>query len=373
MKKVLAVIISVLLAASLVACGGNVATSGDGGQVTGTKGTDGTRQTDNYLIGISMPTKTAERWVIEGELMQKQLQDAGYQVDLQYANDEVPAQVSQIENMVTKGAKFLIVCPIDGEALSEPLSTAKAQGIQILAYDRLVMGTDNVDYFVGFDSQAIGNIMGESLMRGIGADTAQGPLYIELFAGSLDDSNTQYYFNGAVEKIQPYIDSGKVVVKSGQTALNECATDQWESLKAQSRMENLLSAHYTNDVLAGALSPYDGLSLGIIGALKAVGYGTADKPMPAVTGQDCEFPSLVSIYNGEQYSSVYLDLELLASRAVEVAKAMIEGKTISASLTYDNGVKEVTAYLADATELSKDNIKQVFIDSGIYTAEQLSQ
>jgi len=303
--------------------------------------------------------------------MRDQLLAAGYEVDLQYANDQVPDQVSQIENMITKGAKFLIICPIDGESLSDPLSKAKAQNIQILAYDRLLMKTNDVDYFVGFNSESIGNLMGESLMKGIGADSAAGPLYIELFAGSLDDSNTPYYFDGAMEKIQPYIDSGKVIVKSGQTSLNEVATPGWDGLAAQNRMQNLLSAHYTADTLAGALSPYDGISLGIIGALKAVGYGSADRPMPAVTGQDCELPSLISIWNDEQYSSIFLDLEVLGSRAVEVAKAMIEGKSINMTTAYNNESKDVSAYLADAFELTKGNIKQYFFDRGTLTEDEL--
>jgi putative multiple sugar transport system substrate-binding protein len=353
MKRVLAIVVLFMLLFSMAACAGSGSKSG------------------KTLIGISMPTRTAERWITEGEIMRDKLVEAGYDVDLQYANDQVPDQVSQIENMITKGAKFLIICPIDGESLSDPLATAKKQNIQVLAYDRLIMKTADIDYFVGFDSVAIGNIMGDSLMRGIGADSASGPLYIELFAGSLDDSNTPYYFDGAMEKIQPYLDSGKVIVKSGQTSLNEVATPGWDGLAAQNRMQNLLSAHYTTDTLAGALSPYDGISLGIIGALKAVNYGGAGKPMPAVTGQDCELPSLISIWNDEQYSSIFLDLPFLGGRAVEVAIAMLEGKNIAVSTTYNNEVKEVDAYLADANELTKATIPQFFFDRGTYTEADL--
>jgi len=358
MKKVLAILVSLILVVSLMtACTPKQSTDGGDG-----KGT---------LIGISMPTKSTERWIVEGELMRDQLLADGYEVDLQYANDQVPEQVSQIENMITKGAKFLIICPIDGESLSEPLSKAKGQNIQILAYDRLLMKTNDVDYFVGFDSESIGNLMGQSLMAGIGADSKEGPLYIELFAGSLDDSNTPYYFNGAMEKIQPYIDSGKVVVKSGQTSLNEVATPGWDGITAQNRMQNLLSAHYTNDTLAGALSPYDGISLGIIGALKAVGYGSADRPMPAVTGQDCELPSLISIWNDEQYSSIFLDLDVLGSRAVNVVKALLKGESIAVTTTYHNESKEVDCYLADAFELTKLTIPKYFFERGTLTEADL--
>jgi len=354
MKKVLAIIIAMALLASMAACAAPVASAGEA-----------------VLIGVSMPTRTAARWIVEGELMRDQLVAAGYRVDLQFANDQVPDQVSQIENMITRGAKFLIICPIDGASLSGPLATAKAQGIRVLAYDRLLMATMDVDYYVGFNSESIGNLMGRSLMKGIDADNAEDPLYIELFAGSLDDSNTPYYFFGAMNMIQPYIDSGKVVVKSKQTSLNEVAIPGWDGLRAQDRMQNLLSAHYTTDTLAGALSPYDGLSIGIIGALKAVGYGAPGRPMPVVTGQDCEPPSLISIWNDEQYSSIFLDLNVLGSRAVEVTKAMLENRPIDMTKYYSNGAKDVPAYLADAFELTKENIKEYFFDRGTYTENDL--
>ena len=322
---------------------------------------------ETVLVGVSMPTKTTERWIREGELMAELLIEAGYEVDLQFANDRIPDQISQIEKMITGGAKFLIICPIDGSTIGGALAMAKSRDIQVLSYDRLLMDTNDVDYFVGFDSESIGKLMGESLIAGIGADgaSADDPLYIELFAGSVDDSNTPYYFEGAMEVIRPYIDSGKIIVKSGQTELNEVATPAWDGMKAYGRMHSLLSDYYTDDILAGVLSPYDGISLGIIGALKDVGYGTAGRPMPAVTGQDCEMPSLVSIMNNEQYSSIYLDLDLLARYAVDVARAMLEQTPIQSASAYNNGVKDVPAYLAAACELTKANFYNYFSDADL--------
>ena len=355
MKKITALVISLAMLTLMIACG--VAQAEDA----------------PVLVGVAMPTRTVERWIYEGEYMQGLLQEAGYEVDLQFANDEVEQQVSQIENMITRGAKFLIICPIDGSSLSGPLATAKAQGVHVLAYDRLIMDTPDVDYFVGFDSVRIGNHMGNSLMTGIKAADADpgAPLYIELFAGSLDDSNTTYYFHGALDMIQPFIDAGQVVVKSGQTTLEQAATPGWDEVRAQDRMQNLLSAHYTNDTLAGALSPYDGLSLGIIGALRAVGYGSDDKPMPIVTGQDCELPSLISIWNDEQYSSIFLDFDVLAGRAIEVCIAMLENIPIDQTMTYNNNVFEVPAYLADAFELTKETIPLYFFERGTLTEAEL--
>jgi len=360
MKKVLAILISLTLLISLAACAGN-ANNG-----SGTSG-------GSTLVGISMPTRTAERWIIEGDLMKERLIAAGYEVDLQFANDQVPDQVSQIENMITKGAKFLIICPIDGSSLSTPLSKAKEQGSYVLSYDRLIEDTPDVDFYIGFNSMTIGNHMGRSLMEGIGAANASAtdPLYVELFAGSLDDSETKWYFDGAMEMIRPFLDSGAVVVKSGQTTLEQVATPGWDGLMAQNRMQNLLSAHYTDDTLAGALSPYDGLSLGIIGALKAVGYGSEGRPVPIVTGQDCELPSLISIWNNEQYSSIFLDLDVLAGRAVEVTVATLNETPITMTRAYNNNVVDVSAFLADAFELTKDNIKEYFFDRGTLTEADL--
>ena len=333
------------------------------------------KEPDTTLIGISMPTRTVERWIFEGEFMKEKLEAAGYEVDLQYADDKIMEQVAQIENMITNKAKFLIICPIDGTALSTPLAMAKEQNIYVLSYDRLIEETPDVDFYIGFNSMSIGNLMGSSLMTGIGAASASSadPLFIELFAGSLDDSETKWYFNGAMEKIQPYLDSGAVVVKSGQTTLEQAATPGWDSLEAQNRMQNLLSAHYTDDIIAGALSPYDGLSLGIIGAFKAVGYGSEGKPMPIVTGQDCELPSLISIWNDEQYSSIFLDLKVLAGRAVEVAIATLREESITMDRAYNNGVVDVKAFLADAFELTKKNIPEYFFDRGTLTEAELQQ
>ena len=350
-KVVLALLVLTMLMAPLAACGSSGKT----------------------LVGISMPTRTVERWIVEGDLMKKQLEEAGFKVDLQYANDQVMDQVAQIENMITNGAKFLIICPIDGTSLSTPLAKAKTQGAYVLSYDRLIEDTPDVDFYIGFNSETIGNHMGRSLMEGIGAASASSsaPLFIELFAGSLDDSETKWYFNGAMAIIQPFLDSGSVVVKSGQTTLEQVATPGWDEIVAQNRMQNLLSAHYTDATLAGALSPYDGLSLGIIGALKAVGYGSAGRPMPIVTGQDCEKPSLISIWNDEQYSSIFLDLEVLAGRAVEVTIATLNGTPLEMTRAYNNNVVDVAAYLADAFELTKETIPQYFFDRGTYTADDL--
>jgi len=372
-KVVLALLVLTLLMAPLAACNGGDTGGGQTSAPPSASPESSPPPAEKDLVGISMPTRTVERWIVEGDMMKAQLEAAGFRVDLQYANDQVMDQVAQIENMITNGAKALIICPIDGTSLSTPLAKAKSQGAYVLSYDRLIEETADVDFYVGFYSLIIGNHMGRSLMTGIGADSASAsdPLYIELFAGSLDDSETKWYFNGAMEIIQPYLDSGAVVVKSGQITLEQVATPGWDGLVAQNRMQNLLSAHYTDATLAGALSPYDGLSLGIIGALKAVGYGGAGRPMPKVTGQDCELPSLISIWNDEQYSSIFLDLDALTKLAVDVIVAALSGNPKTPDRAYNNGVVDVKAFNAEAAELTKENLREYFIDRGTYTEDDL--
>lgn len=372
MKKFLAVVISFAMLTSMAACGSNPPPVPEpSAPVPAAPSTPDAPAPeppapidDTVIVGVSMPTRTVERWVYEGDLMESELRRAGFEVILQFANDDPAVQLNQVENMVASGAKFLIICPVDGSSLSAPLTQLRAQGGHVLAYDRLIMDTVDVDYFVGFNSEKIGNHMGNSLMTGIGAAnaTADNPLYIEMFAGSLDDSNTTYYFHGAKDMIQPYLDAGAVVVKSGQVTMEQCATPGWDSERAMSRMENLLSAHYTNDTLAGALSPYDGLSLGIISAMRAAGYGTAGRPMPIVTGQDAELPSLVSIWNDEQYSTIYLDFDLLVTTATDATRDILNGNPPAQTKTYNNNVIDVPSFLADAFELTKENLKQFFPD-----------
>ena len=328
---------------------------------------------DAGLVGISMPTRIVERWIFEGDFMKEALEAEGFEVDLQFANDQIMDQVAQIENMITNGAKFLIICPIDGTTLSAPLAKAKENDAYVLSYDRLIEGTPDVDFFAAFDSPSIGNQLGKSLMEGIGAANAtpDNPLFIELFAGSLDDSETIFYFEGAMEMIQPYLDSGAVVVKSNQVTLEQTATPGWDGLVAQNRMQNLLSAHYTTDTIAGVLSPYDGLSLGIISAFRAVGYGADDKPMPIVTGQDCERPSLISIWNNEQYSSIFLDFPLVAGRVVEITLATLRGETVSMDMTRNNGAADIATFIVAANVITKENIPEFFFDRGTLTEEDL--
>ena len=353
MRRLIAGVAGAALALSLAACGGSSSGSGD-------KGT----------IGVAMPTKSSERWIADGNNIKKQLEAAGYKVDLQYAEDDIPTQVSQVENMVTKGEKMLVIAAIDGTALGDVLSTAKDSNIPVISYDRLIRDTDAVDYYSTFDNFKVGVIQAESLVEGLEA-RGEGPYNVELFAGSPDDNNATFFFNGAMSVLQPMIDSGEIVVPSGQTDFEQVAILRWDPATAQKRMEDILTSTYASEKVQGVLSPYDGLSLGIIAALTGNGYTSAD--LPVVTGQDAEVQSVKSILADEQYSTIFKDTRELAKVTVDMIKAIgaDEEPEVNDTETYDNGVIVVPSYLLDPVTVTKDNVTEVLVDSGYYTEDEI--
>jgi len=328
---------------------------------------------DKGTVGIAMPTKASARWIDDGNNIVKQLEAAGYQTDLQYADDDIPNQLSQIENMVTKGAKVLVVASIDGTTLSDVLQKAHDAGIKVIAYDRLIRDSGNVDYYATFDNFQVGVLQAGSIVDGLGLKDGKGPFNIELFGGSPDDNNAFFFYDGAMSVLQPYIDSGKLVVKSGQTGMDKVGTLRWDPATAQARMDNLLSANYTDAKVDAVLSPYDGLSIGIISSLKGVGYGSASQPLPIVTGQDAEVPSVKSIIAGEQHSTIFKDTRELAKVTVAMVDAVMSGKEpeVNDTKTYDNGVKVVPSYLLKPVAVDKTNYKQILVDGGYYTEDKL--
>jgi putative multiple sugar transport system substrate-binding protein len=363
---------SAVLALTLAACGGEGA---------GSSSSDGSDPGD-LKIGVAMPTETSERWIADGNAVKDQLEAEGYEVDLQYAGDDIPTQSQQVDQMITQGADLLIVAAIDGTALSSQLQAAADQDIPVISYDRLIRDTENVDFYVSFDNYKVGVAQADALLTGLGLQTADGgegtatgPFNIELFAGSLDDNNAHFFFDGAMDTLQPYIEDGTLVVKSGQTEIEQAATLRWQQETAQKRMEDLLTASYNDgSVVDGVLSPYDGLSRGIITALQNAGYGSAGKPMPVVTGQDAEIASVKLIADGVQNSTIFKDTRLLAEQAVIAAKAFLEGDEPEANdtETYDNGVKVVPSYLLPVETVYQDDIEPVLVDSGYWKAEEVA-
>ena len=328
---------------------------------------------DKGAIGISMPTKSSARWISDGDSMVKELKAKGYKTDLQYADDDIPNQLAQIENMVTKGVKVLVIAAIDGTTLSKVLQNAADKGIKVIAYDRLIKGSKNVDYYATFDNFQVGVLQAGSIVDKLGLKQGKGPFNVELFGGSPDDNNAFFFYDGAMSMLKPYIDSGKLVVRSKQMGMDKVGTLRWDGAVAQARMDNLLSAFYGKDRVDAVLSPYDGLSIGILSSLKGVGYGTPKQPFPVVSGQDAEVPSVKSMLRGEQASTVFKDTRVLAKVATNMIDAMLSGKQpeINDTKTYNNGMKVVPSYLLKPVSVDISNWKAVLIDSGYYKESQV--
>lgn len=329
---------------------------------------------DKGLVGIAMPTKSSLRWISDGNELKSALEAKGYTVDLQYAEDDIPNQLAQIENMVTKGAKALVIASIDGTTLSDVLQKAHDGGATVVAYDRLIRQSPNVDYYTTFDNFKVGVLQANSILQGLGYPEKKGPFNIELFGGSPDDNNAFFFYDGAMSVLQPLIDKGDFKVKSGQTGMKTVGTLRWDAAVAQARMDNILSANYSDGSRVDTvLAPYDGLSRGIISSLRGVGYGTADQPWPIISGQDAEVPSVKAIIAGEQYSTVFKDTRDLAKVTANLVDTVLAGgkPEINDDKTYENGVKVVPSYLLTPVSVDKSNYEKVLVDSGYIKAEDL--
>lgn len=355
-KKSFLMAATVLSAVALGACGNGEAAADDAG-----------------YVGIAMPTKSAERWIADGNNMVTELEKLGYKTDLQYGEDKVENQVAQIENMITKGVDLLVIASIDGSALTDVLEKAAKEGIEVIAYDRLLMNSENVDYYATFDNFGVGVLQASYIEDALNLSEGEGPYNIELFGGSPDDNNALINYNGVMSVFQQYIDSGQLVIPSEQTKFNQIATLRWDGSTAQARMDNLLSANYTDKTLDAVLSPYDPISLGIISSLKGVGYGSAEKPLPVITGQDATQAGVKSIIAGEQTQTIFKDTRILAQNTIEMIEAIFneEEVPVNDTETYDNGVKVVPTYLANPVSVDKENYQAELIDTDYYSEEDL--
>jgi putative multiple sugar transport system substrate-binding protein len=329
---------------------------------------------DKGLIGIAMPTQSSLRWISDGNELKAALEAKGYTVDLQYAEDDIANQLAQLENMLTKGPKALVIASIDGTTLSTVLQAAADAGAKVVAYDRLIRQSPNVDYYTTFDNFQVGVLQANSLVKGLKERFPDvKPWNVELFGGSPDDNNAFFFYDGAMSVLQPMIDAGDIKIGSGQMGMDQVGTLRWDGAVAQARMDNLLSANYTDARVHGVLAPYDGLSRGIISSLRGVGYGSADQPWPIVTGQDAETPSVKAIIAGEQYSTVFKDTRELAKVTANLVDAAVSGGTpeINDTTTYDNGNKVVPSYLLTPYDVDITNYQALVVDSGYIKPEEL--
>ncbi|MFD2026709.1 multiple monosaccharide ABC transporter substrate-binding protein [Promicromonospora aerolata] len=376
-KRGLAALATGTMAVSLAACGGGGAGAGGGGGAG-----DGE---EGGLVGVAMPTQTYERWIADGDAVKSGLEEAGYDVDLQFAGDDIPTQQAQIDAMINKGAEALIIASIDGTALGTQLDAAAAADIPVISYDRLIRDSEHVDFYVTFDNYEVGVQQGTSLLTGLGildengeeaADAPEGPLNVELFAGSPDDNNAGFFYEGAMSVLQPYLDDGTLVVPSEQVDFGTVAIQRWEQEGAQSRMEDLLTSSYSKGekTVDGVLAPADVLSRGVITALSNSGYGKGDLDMPIITGQDAEAASAKLIEEGKQYSTIFKDTRLLADQAVIAATSFLEGEEPEANdtETYDNGQLVVPSYLLPTVIVTADNLEAELIESGYLTEEEVA-
>ena len=372
----LAVLVAITVA--VAACGGDNATTAPSESAVATtepgESMAATPGPDADLIGVALPTGSSDEWTKHGESLTASLAEAGYVSDVRYAEDSVSTQVAQIEDMIGMGVKALVIGAVDGAALADVLQRAGDAGIRVLAYDRLIRDTSNVDYYATFDPFETGVLQAESIETALDLRDAVGPFNIELFGGAPGDPDAGPTLEGAMSVLQPFIDDGSLVVQSGETLFPEhIGTIHWSGGTAQARMDNLLNAYYTDKRIDAVLSPRDAMSRGIIASLKQAGYYTAETPGPAVTGQDAEVVSVQSILAGEQTSSVFRDTRSLAAQAATMVDQMLRGETVDVNdaRTYDNGVKVVPSFLLDGVSVTSDNVQPVLVESGYYTADEL--
>jgi len=376
-KKLLSLALAAMMTLSLAACGSGGASSGAASASAGSaSASSSTAASSGVKVGVSMPTQSLQRWNQDGTNMKAELEKAGYEVDLQYAGDnDIPTQVNQLENMITGGCKVLVVASIDGSALTEVLKGAKDANIPVIAYDRLIMNSDAVSYYATFDNYKVGQFQGNYIKDALDLDNQAGPFNIELVTGAPDDNNVNFFFGGAMDVLQPYIDSGKLVVPSGQTSKAQCATPNWSTEESQKRMENLITSNGygpTGTKLDAVLCSNDSTANGVTNALLGAGY-TADN-MPIITGQDCDKPSVKNMLAGTQSMSIFKDTRTLASQVVEMVDCILQGKEVPVNdtKTYDNGTGAIPSFLCDPVVCTKDNYKQLLIDSGYYTEADLA-
>ncbi len=321
-------------------------------------------------VGVAMPTKDLQRWNQDGSNMQAELEAAGYEVDLQYASNDVATQVSQIENMINGGCSVLVIASIDGESLTTVLEGAKSKNIPVIAYDRLIKNTDAISYYATFDNYKVGQTQGQYIVDALDLDNAEGPFNMEITGGSPDDNNATFFYNGAIDVLKPYMDAGKIVVPSGQIDFATVGTPAWATETAQARMENILSSNYSDGTtLHIALCSNDSTALGVENAL-AANY-TGDYPV--VTGQDCDIANVKNMIDGKQSMSVFKDTRTLASQVVKMVGQILKGETVEVNdtETYDNGTGVIPSYLCEPVFADANNYKELLIDSGYYTEADL--
>nr|MBQ8245287.1 sugar-binding protein [Oscillospiraceae bacterium] len=376
MKKILAMLLALVMVLSLAACGGSSEPAAEApaaeAPAAEAPAAEAPAEEKSNLIGVAMPTKDLQRWNQDGSNMKEQLEAAGYAVDLQYAANDIATQVSQIENMIANGCEVLVIASIDGEALGTVLDQAKAAGIPVIAYDRLIMNSDAVSYYATFDNWDVGVKQGEFIVEALDLANAGDKVYnIEYITGDPGDNNINFFFDGAISVLQPYIDAGTLNCVSGQTEKQTVATANWATDAAQARFENILASYYSDGTqLDAVLASNDSTALGVANALASSYTGS----YPVLTGQDCDIASVKNMLAGTQSMSVFKDTRTLAAKTVEMVDALMKGvePPINDTETYDNGTGIIPSFLCEPVAATVDDIQSLLIDSGYYTEADLA-
>lgn len=325
---------------------------------------------DPKIVGISMPTEDLQRWNSDGHLMEKLLTEAGYEAQLQFAANDPAMQISQIEQMIKAGAKVLVVTAIDGEALGTVLKQAKEADCKVIAYDRLVIGSDAVNYYLTFDNYQVGILQGKFIEEQLDLPNAGDRTYnIEFLAGDSGDSNMYILIDGAFQILDPYINAGTLIIPSGQYDKMDIATEGWNAAKAQERFEELLENYYYDKNLDAVVANNDSLAQGVASALE-ISYH--NEVYPIITGMDCDYFSVRNILEGKQAMSLIKLSGDLASKAVDMCIAILNGNEpeINDNKTYDNGTGIIPSYLCPPRVCTADNYRELLLDSGYYSEEE---
>jgi putative multiple sugar transport system substrate-binding protein len=325
-------------------------------------------------VGVSMPTKSLQRWNEDGEYLKAKFEEGGYEVELQYAGDnDVPTQVAQLETMLLNGCTVLVITAIESTALGTVLAQAKEAGVKVICHDRIIMDTPAVDYYATFDNFQVGEIQGQYVVDTLGLAEGKGPFNIEFLAGDPGDNNATYFFNGAMSKVKQYLDNGQLVCVSGQTSFDQVATPSWKTETAQARMDDIIAAFYADGKpLDVVLCSNDSTAQGATNALVAAGF-EAGKNFPVITGQDCDIASMKNILKGTQSMSIFKDTRILAARTVQIVNSVLAGEAVETNSTVNNNVFDVPTYYCTPLFADINNYKALLIDSGYYTADQLAQ
>ncbi len=302
-------------------------------------------------IAVCFPN-TTESWQRNGDTLTKLLQEEGFNVDVQFS-DTIEKQQQQVKDAIAKKPGCIVIAAIDSAAFVDVLEDAKKNNVPVIAFERMLLNSDAVSYYASFDGAAVGEAMGEYFESVLNLKSGAGPYNIEFFAGSTTDSGAGIYFSNAMKILEPYLRSGQLVCRSGQTNFEQVAVAEWNSANARPRIRDIFNKYYSDATLNVVLSPNDDIAGVLLEEFKAAG-----KPFPLISGLDGDPAAFDRIRAGQQTFTVAKDPEVLTSKCVRMIKAVVEGTQpdINDVTNYNNGVKVIPAYLCTPQIVDRTNV-----------------